>query len=166
MIRSGKLLTSTGEQAAKLDLGDAVNRMLRAFRVRGDAVATMRDYVAELFTPDLDVDDAIKALDRFSRLLVPGHDNRFEPNPVQIREEVRRVNEMFTSPRPKLEALAPPPPKVRTEEEKAFADQAVADLRASLTAGKETIGSKPVGHPWLRQYHAERAAERAQERGA
>lgn len=138
MIRAGKSLTSTGEKAAMVDLGEAINAMFRAFRVRGDAVAAMNAYLTEL--ADLDVDKTIRALGRFSRQVVPGHNNAFEPNPVQVRAEVRRMAEMFGSPdRPQRVALPAPKERPRTDEERAKAD---AILRAA-GFGPKNAHAKP-----------------------
>lgn len=166
MIRDGKLLTATGERAAQVDLGEAVNAMLRAFKVRGDAVANMRVYVEQLI--DLDVDDVVKALGRFSRNVVPGHDNRFEPNPVQVREEIRRVNEMFRSAdRPaRLEALPAPKITPRTDEDREKAD---AILRAAgfgpknahAKPGEESEEERKRRAEQMRRDELARAANRA-----
>lgn len=141
MIRAGKSLTSTGEKAAMVDLGEAINAMLKAFRVRGDAVALMNLYMGEL--ADLDVDETIRALGRFSRQVVPGHNNAFEPNPVQVRAEVRRMAEMFASPdRPERVALPAPKVEPRTEEDRAKAD---AILRAAGFGPKDAGGKRKPG---------------------
>lgn len=163
MIRSGKLLSGTGEATARIDLAEAVNGMLKAFRVRGDAVAAVSLYVGQL--SDLDVDDVVRALGRFSRNVVPGHDNRFEPNPVQVREEIRRVNEMFRpADRPARVVLPAPKIEPRTAEQKAKVDELVAGLRKEMgkPAAAGAVGPTPRGpmHPWLREYHARWARER------
>lgn len=153
MIRAGKLLTSTGDKAAMVDLGEALNGMFRAFRVRGDAVAAMNAYLTDL--ADLDVDDVIKAVGRFSRQVVPAHDYRFEPSPVQIRAEIRRVNEMFRSPDrpPQREALPAPEIRPRTEAEKERAD---AILKA---AGYGPKGDRSAAEPESDEERKRRAAQ-------
>lgn len=157
MIRDGKLLTATGERAAQVDLGEAVNAMLRAFKVRGDAVANMRVYVEQL--ADLDVEDVIKALGRFSRNVVPGHDNRFEPNPVQVREEIRRVNEMFRPADRPERAPALPAPKVEPRTD-AMREKADAILRAAGFGPKDAAGKRKPGE----ETQAEREARAEQMR--
>lgn len=129
MIRDGKLLSSTGEKAAVVDLTAAIGRLLASFGVRGDAVAHTATYQAAL--SDLDVDDVIKALDRFSRHVVPAHDYRFAPSPVQVRAEVDRVEQMFRmpgrpAPRP---SLAAPKPQAKTDEQKARIDALVEGFK-------------------------------------
>lgn len=165
MIRAGKSLTFTGEKAALVDLGDAINAMFRAFRVRGDAVAALNAYIAEL--RDLDVDDVIKALGRFSRQVVPGHNNAFEPNPVQVRAEVRRMAEMFATPdRPERVALAAPVAQPRTDAEREKAD---AILRAAgygpknrqAKPGEESEEERKRRAEQMRRDEVARAANRA-----
>jgi hypothetical protein len=137
------LLTSTGEKAAAIDLASAVTRMLKAFRVRGDAAVVTEEYLGVLWSPGIDVDDAIKAMDRFSRNVVPGHNNNFEPKPVQVIEEIDRVNNMFVTPgRPEARiALAAPVAAPRTDAEREKADEI---LRAAGFGPKGAKGA-PMG---------------------
>jgi hypothetical protein len=119
MMHGNKPLSGRQAERSVARLTAAVSGMLTQFRAPA-SVDAVQAYLVGL--ADIEPDLIERTISRYCRGVVPGHDNRFAPNVPQIRAEVDRFENQFTSQRPERVALPAPKERPRTDEERAKAD--------------------------------------------